>query len=158
MQDDDGGVYWRVTSGDCDMGLPADVSEPRFIYEKTTRATAQFAAMGAIYSRLIAAYDSAEANAALEAALRAWNFVNTQPVWPREGELYQNPADYQGRGTYAVRSAKPDRPWAAAELYRSTGEAAFQDAYRDLLTEVTSLPTSPHPEIRAESGGRTQDC
>jgi len=137
MQDEDGGVYWRVASGHWDMGLPADVSEPRFIYEKTTRATAQFAAMAAIYSRLIAAYDSAEANAVLEAALRAWNFVNTHQVWPPEGELYQNPADYPGGGTYAVRSAKPDRLWAAAELYRSTGEAAFQDAYRGLLAEVS---------------------
>jgi hypothetical protein len=48
---------------------------------------------------LIAAYDSTEANAVLEAALGAWNFVNTQPVWPPEGELYQHPTDYPGGGT-----------------------------------------------------------
>ena len=82
---------------------------------------------------MIAAYDSTEANAVLEAALGAWNFVNTQPVWPPEGELYQHPTDYPGGGTYAARSAKPGRLRAAAEPYRSTGETALQDAYRDLL-------------------------
>jgi len=53
MQDPgDGGVYWRLASGDWDRGLPEAVSQPRFVYEKTTRATAQFAAMGALYARL----------------------------------------------------------------------------------------------------------
>lgn len=35
---DDGCVYRRITSGDWGLGLPANVSEPRFIDEKTTRA------------------------------------------------------------------------------------------------------------------------
>lgn len=146
MQDDDGGVYWRVSSGTWDLGLPEDVSWPRFIYEKTTRATAQFAAMAAIYCRLIAPYDSAEANAVLGAAEAAWTYANTRPFYPPEGELYQNPSEQPGGGTYAVRSAKPDLFWAAAELYRSTGEVAYQDAYRELLdvvsVDITSAPMS----------------
>lgn len=144
MQDDDGGVYWRVSSGHWDLGLPADVSEPRLIYEKTTRATAQFAAMAAIYGRLIAAYDPAESNAVLNAARAAWNYANTQPFYPAEGELYQNPSEEPGGGTYAVRSAKPDLLWAAAELYRGTGDPAYQDAYRELL-DVISFDISAAP-------------
>lgn len=145
IQDSDGGVYWRVSSASWDMGLPADVSEPRFLYEKTTRATAQFAAMAAIYARLIAPYDAAEANAALAAAEQAWDFADTAPVYPPEGELYQNPTDYPGGGTYAVRSAKPDLLWAAAELYRSTGIQAYQDAYRTLLEQVSvDLSAAPY--------------
>ena len=145
MQDSDGGVYWRVSSASWDMGLPADVSEPRFLYEKTTRATAQFAAMAAIYARLIAPYDQADANAALAAAERAWDYADAAPAYPPEGELYQNPTDYPGGGTYAVRSAKPDLLWAAAELYRSTGLPDYQDAYRDLLGEVSvDLSAAPY--------------
>ncbi|MCG6942355.1 MAG: glycoside hydrolase family 9 protein, partial [Thiohalocapsa sp.] len=144
MQDTDGGVYWRIASANWDLGLPADVSEPRFRYEKTTRATAQFAAMAAIYARLLAPYDAQDANAALLAAERAWTFATTQPVYPPEGELYQNPAEYPGGGTYAMRSAKPDLLWAAAELYRSTGIGAYQDAYRELRTE-TSIDLSGAP-------------
>jgi endoglucanase len=161
MQDDDGGVYWRVTSGNWDLGLPADVSEPRFLYEKTTRATAQLAAMGAIYARLIDAYDEADANAVLAAALRAWDYATTQPVWPPEGTHYQNPAEYPGGGTYSSNTAKPDLLWAAAELYRTTGEARFQDAYRGLDAETgVDLSAAPFSTwaawafIGAEHDGR----
>ena len=38
MQDDDGSVYWWIGSGCWDTGMPADVSEARFVYEKTTRS------------------------------------------------------------------------------------------------------------------------
>jgi len=146
MQDDDGGVYWRVCSGSWDLGMPEDVSEPRFIYEKTTRATAQLAAMGAIYNRLLAPYDPADADAALAAAERAWQYASTRPFYPPEGELYRNPSEHPGGGTYAVRSARPDLLWATAELYRTTGELRYQDAYRHLLEQVSvdmdAAPTS----------------
>lgn len=137
MQDrSDGGVYWRLTSGEWDQGLPSEVSQPRFIYEKTSRATAQFAAMGAIYSRLIAPYDPTRAAIVLSAARQAWDFVQTHPTWPAEGTLYTNPVSYPGGGEYAVTSSKPALLWAAAELYRTTGEAGFQDAYRGLIAQV----------------------
>jgi endoglucanase len=144
LQDCDGGVYWRVSSAGWDLGLPDEVAEPRFLYEKTTRATAQFAAMAAIYARLIEPYDATDATVALLAAERAWAFATTRPAYPADGELYQNPTEYPGGGTYAVRSAGPDLLWAAAELYRSTGIAAYQDAYRDLTAE-TSVDLSAAP-------------
>ncbi|WP_462329638.1 glycoside hydrolase family 9 protein [Thiohalocapsa halophila] len=145
MQDTDGGVYWRVSSGHWDLGMPADVSEPRFLYEKTTRATAQLAAMAAVYARLMAPYDQADANAALAAAERAWEYANSAPVYPPEGELYQNPDAYPGGGTYAERSAKPDLLWAAAELYRSTGIPCYQNAYRELQETVSvDLAAAPY--------------
>lgn len=138
MQDEnDGGVYWRLCSGTWDRGLPAAVSQPRFIYEKTTRATAQFAAMAAIYARLIAPYDATRAATVMDTALRAWDFTQTHPVWPAEGTLYTNPVQYSGGGTYPATSSKPAMLWAAAELYRSTGEARFQDVYRKLVSQVS---------------------
>lgn len=145
MQDaNDGGIYWRLSSGTWDMGLPADVREPRFIYEKTTRATAQFAAMGAIYARLIKPYDKNRARKALDAARSAWHFLQVNPAYPPEGELYQNPKNHPGGGAYAVRSALPAQHWAAAELYRTTGEPKYQDAYRALVDQmpfdVTAAP------------------
>jgi endoglucanase len=150
MQDEaDGGVYWRIASGTWDQGLPYEVDEPRFIYEKTTRATAQLAAMGAIYARLISPYDPDRAEAALLAARSAWTFTQTHPVWPAEGTLYQNPVEYPGGGTYAVPSAKPALLWAAAELYRTTGEPGFRDAYRSLEeqvpVDVTAAPRETFP-------------
>ena len=137
MQDTDGGVYWRVCGAEWDLTLPGDVAEPRYIYEKTTRATAQFAAMGAIYSRLIRPYDPLRADTVLDAALRAWTYALTQPFWPPEGTRYENPEELPGGGTYAADSAKPDLLWAAAELYRTTGDPSFQARSRGLLAEVS---------------------
>ncbi|MEA1048321.1 glycoside hydrolase family 9 protein [Lamprobacter modestohalophilus] len=137
MQDSDGGVYWRVTPAGWDLGLPADADEPRYVYEKTTRATGQFAAMGAIFSRLIRPYDADRADQVLAAALEAWDYTQSHPFWPPEGTLYQNPEELPGGGEYASRTAKPDLLWAAAELYRTTGDARFQDHYRRLLEEVS---------------------
>ncbi|KAA6183161.1 hypothetical protein F2Q65_16360 [Thiohalocapsa marina] len=161
MQDTDGGVYWRVTPAEWDWLMPGDVLEPRYLYEKTTRATAQFAAMGAIYSRLIRPYDPVQADAVLQAALRAWSFVDTHPVWPPEGTLYENPDELPGGGTYPASSAKPDLLWAAAELYRTTAQPAYQDAVHRLLGEVnidiTAAPYSTLPFwalVNANHGSR----
>ncbi|NCA70960.1 MAG: hypothetical protein EOM91_12795 [Sphingobacteriia bacterium] len=149
MQDTDGGVYWRVTPASWDWDMPGDLIEPRYIYEKTTRATAQFAAMGAIYSRLIRPYDPERADTLLDAARRAWSHANSHPFWPPEGVLYQNPPELSGGGTYAVKSAKPELLWAAAELYRVTGETSYQDAVRRLLAQspidLTGAPFTTFP-------------
>ena len=143
MQDpSDGGVYWRLCSADWDFGMPAQVAQPRLIYEKTTRATAQLAAMGAIYARLIAPYDAGRAATALSAARAAWQFVNTHPSYPPEGEQYHNPTELSGGGEYSAASSLPDQLWAAAELYRTTGEIAFQDAYSALRTRAWINPSA----------------
>lgn len=137
MQDIDGGVYWRVTPAEWDLVAPGDVSEPRYLYEKTTRATAQFAAMGAIYSRLILPYHAATAEHVLQAARNAWEYTQSNPAYPAEGTYYRNPEALPGGGEYSSNSAKPDLLWAAAELYRTTGDLDFQDRYRTLLDEVS---------------------
>jgi endoglucanase len=147
MQDpSDGGVYWRLCSANWDWGMPSGVSEPRLIYEKTTRATAELAAMGAIYARLIAPYDAQRAMSVLDAGRAAWQFLQSHPSYPPEGQHYQNPAELPGGGTYSVSTSLPDQLWAAAELYRTTGELAFQDAYRDLRAraniDISGAPTS----------------
>ena len=88
MQADDGGVYWRLCSREFDQTLPQDVTLPRIIYEKTTRATAQFAGMAAIHSRLIRQYDSVRADQVLAAGEKAWDFIQTHVSYPPEGVAY----------------------------------------------------------------------
>ena len=141
MQDPaDGGVYFRVASATWDSGLPHEVTADRLIAEKTSHATASFAAMAAIHARLLTEAEPARAATMLRAARRAWQYLQTHPQWPAEGERYRNPAGIHA-GEYQDNSALDNRLWAAAELYRSTGEATFHDAYVELVDQVEIDPT-----------------
>jgi hypothetical protein len=142
MQDEnDGGVWFRIASEQWDSSLPAEVSAVRYIGEKTTHATAAFAAMAAIHSRLLTSYRPERAARTLAAAKHAWRFLENQPQWPAEGQLYSNPQGTHA-GTYADNSAIDNRMWAAAELYRSTGEARYHDAYKNMASQVRIDPTA----------------
>jgi hypothetical protein len=141
MQDPaDGGVYFRVASATWDGGLPQQVDDDRLVAEKTTHATAAFAAMAAIHARLLADARPERAATVLAAARQAWRFLQTHPQWPAEGERYRNPPGIHA-GEYPDPSAQDNILWAAAELYRSTGEREYHDAYRRLAAQVNIDPT-----------------
>lgn len=142
MQDDgDGGVYFRITSRSWDDMLPHQLTQPRLIAEKTTHASASFAAAAAIHARLIEPYRPSRARQALAAAQRAWEFLDSHPQWPAEGERYRNPPGIHA-GEYAESSADDNRLWAAAELYRATGEPRYRVAYERLAPRVHIDPTA----------------
>ena len=141
MQDPgDGGVYFRVASATWDGGLPQEVAADRLIAEKTTHATAAFAAMAAIHARLLSQARPARAATVLNAARAAWRFLLSHPQWPAEGERYRNPRGIHA-GEYPDTSAQDNILWAAAELYRSTGEAQYHNAFRVLVEDVKIDPT-----------------
>jgi hypothetical protein len=143
MQDRaDGGVYSRLASRRWDSTLPHRLTEPRLIAEKTTHATASFAAAAAIHSRLIAPYRPERAKQAISAATLAWQFLETHPQWPGEGERYRNPPGMHA-GEYADASALDNRLWAAAELYRTTADPQYRRAYEGLAPRVKLDPTAP---------------
>jgi len=142
MQDPtDGGVWFRVASRTWDAVPPHLITTPRLLAEKTSHATAAFAAACALHARLIRPYRPARADEALAAARRAWDFIATRADWPAEGERYKNPAGVSA-GDYADVSARDNRLWAAAELYRTTGEASYRVAFEALLPQVKIDPTA----------------
>jgi hypothetical protein len=142
MQDADGGVHFRIASRRWDDSLPHRVTEPRLISERTTHATAAFAAAAAIHARLLQPHDAARARRVLAAAENAWDFIERNPQWPEEGQRYRNPQDMRA-GEYADASATDNRLWAAAELFRATGEARYRQAYARLAPKVHVDPTNP---------------
>jgi hypothetical protein len=125
-----GGVYSR--------SVP--VIRPRHIFEITSHATASFAAMTAMHSRLMAKWKPLRAAQALAAARAAWGFLETTGQWPAESELYRNPKNVHA-GEYADDSAIDNRLWAAAELYRTTREIKFKMAFIDLFGRINKDPT-----------------
>jgi hypothetical protein len=137
---DNGGVYSRLVPLLWDEALPQDVTQPRYLFEITSHATASFAAMTALHARLLTRWNPQRAAHVLEASRSAWAFLENTRQWPAEGEVYQNPKDVHA-GEYPDKSATDNRLWAAAELYRTTGELEFKKAFIDLLNDFNPDPT-----------------
>lgn len=141
MQDPrDGGVYFRIASQRWDDGLPALVTRPRLVAEKTTHATASFAALAATHARLLAAYRPDRAAQARAAAEHAWTFLESHAAWPAEGERYRNRPGTSA-GEYADSSSLDNRLWAAAELFRLTRDERYLRYYEQQVDDVPLDPT-----------------
>lgn len=136
MQRSDGAVYRKLSGaqwpGDV---LPEADRQPRHVYGVSSPETAKFAAVMAMAARIWGPSGAPY----LEAARRAWAWLETVPEqrvdW-RQGDdggsgmyLYNPPLD----GEETLRHDRDDRAWAAAELYVTTGEPAFQRAFAALL-------------------------
>jgi endoglucanase len=137
MQDADGGVWHKATTARFPgFVMPEKDREPTLIIGsgtapfKTTQATADFAAVCAIAGRVYAPFDPAYAKKCTDAAERAWQWLLKTPDHP----YIHNPEGIQ-TGGYGDKDARDERLWAAAELYRTTGDASahrhFLEHYRD---------------------------
>jgi endoglucanase len=139
MQDpDDGGVYHKLTTLKFDgpMMPERDVAK-RYVVQKTTAATLDFAAVMAVASRLHAGHEkqfpgvSARMRAAAEAA---WRWAEANPA-----VTYRQPPDVV-TGAYGDRKLDDEFTWAAAELFLLTGDARYlqQFTQRATTAEVPS--------------------
>jgi endoglucanase len=128
MQDTDGGVWHKNTSaGFGSFVLPnLDDAGTRYIIGngstpyKTSCSTADFAAVMAIAARLFQPYDATFSATCLTAAQNAWTWVTANPTVYFTG----NPSGIS-TGAYGSSSSTGERLWAAAELFRTTGNATY---------------------------------
>jgi endoglucanase len=125
MQDpDDGGVYHKLTNKSFDgMVMPDKATGPRYVVQKNTAATLDFAATMAAASRVLAPFDKQQPGRSaryLAAAEAAWAWAKAHP-----DILYQQPADIL-TGGYGDKKVDDEFAWAAAELLATTGK----DVYR----------------------------
>ncbi|MGA3069884.1 MAG: glycoside hydrolase family 9 protein [Terracidiphilus sp.] len=145
MQDDDGGVWHKQTSEHFpgfiapeDDKLPSEVIGTGSAPYKSTCATADLAVVGAIAARVYQPYDAKFAARALEAARRAWAWTEKYP-----NVTFRNPPGIT-TGEYGNDSCMAERLWAAAELWRTTGEARynyfFGENYANFLPGLDSPP------------------
>jgi len=145
MQDDDGGAWHKQTSEHFsgfvapeDDTMPSEVIGTGAAPYKSTCATADLAAVGAIAARVYKPYDVKFAARALDAARRAWAWTEKYP-----DVTFKNPPGVS-TGEYGDSSCKDERLWAAAELWRTTGEAAYNDFflknYSEFLPDLDSPP------------------
>ncbi|RQW02903.1 MAG: T9SS C-terminal target domain-containing protein [Calditrichaeota bacterium] len=128
MQGTDGGVYHKLTpqqfSG---FIMPQNDYSTRYIYEVSSAATGDFAAVMARASRIYQAFDPGFADSCLTAAESAWQYLDLHPsVQPPGG--FQNPAG-TATGVYGDSDDRDERLWAAVELYLATGELTYHNYY-----------------------------
>jgi len=121
MQDDDGGVFVKITSEKYPpMMFPHTDPLERNVYGKSTAATLHFAAVMSMASRLFGSFDPAWAADCLEKAEYAWTWAtkNNQVI-------FRNPPGVLS-GAYSNRDMRDEFLWAAAELYTTTKKNEFK--------------------------------
>ena len=117
MQDDDGGVFFKLTAKTFSgFVMPEAYDLERFIIGKSTTSSLDFAAVMAQASRVFKNADPEWSATSLAAAQNAWTWVQNHPDEP-----FKNPVDVV-TGEYGDTEFSDDFYWAATELYLTTGE------------------------------------
>jgi endoglucanase len=119
------GMAFHKVQDDSWTGLPlapAADDKPRELHRPSTAATLDLAAAAAQGARLFAPFDQAFSDKLLAAAKTAYAAARRVP------DLHAPAADgASGGGPYDDADLAEERYWAAAELFLTTGDAAFRD-------------------------------
>lgn len=144
MQDpDDGGVYNKLTNAAFDkFEMPDQGTEPRYVVQKGTAATLDFAAVTAQASRIFAKFPKALpglADSCLNQSKKAWEWAVKNPkVAYNQNVINQKFTPKIVTGGYGDNNFTDEFIWAASELYVSTGD----DAY---LANINLMPDDKMP-------------
>jgi endoglucanase len=135
MQDPaDGGVYHKLTDKGFDgIVMPHQAKNDRFVVMKATAATLDFAAVMAQAARVFAPFEAQRPGLSarfLAASQRAWAWAQAHPA-----VIYQQPADIH-TGGYDDKQVSDEFAWAAAELFATTRDARYWQAFREIAPPI----------------------
>ena len=132
MQRENGSVWHKVTTfNHAPFVMPEDDKEELFLFNVSSLATADIAAVFALAYTIYKDYDATYAEKLLKASKKAyeWCIENPNPV------LFKN-APGSNTGEYGEFEDISNRFWAAASLYEATGD---KDYYADALLQKERL-------------------
>lgn len=142
LQDSDGGVWQKQSRDDfCSFIMPQDEPGPNYVIGtgfapyKSTCATADLAAVMAIAARCYSSYAPAFSQQCLKASRAAWNWCQNHP-----DVLFKNPPGIH-TAEFGDRDCYDEILWATAELWRTTGDAIYRDAFMAMLPQPLSKIT-----------------
>lgn len=146
MQDPhDGGVYHKLTNASFDgMVMPAAARAPRYVVQKSTAATLDFAAVTAQASRIFRQFSQQTpglADSCLRASRAAWAWAQAHPAVLYDQEALNR--EFQpaiATGAYGDRTVADEFIWAAAELYATTQDDGYYTALNLYPDAQTPLP------------------
>ena len=132
MQTDEGGVYHKVTCQNFPGEvLPEEETDELIIMPVSTTATGDFAGVMAIAARVYADVDKEFADKCLDAAKKAAEYLDKTP---RDTKGYKNPSDIS-TGEYEDVQDTDERFWAYAELFKTTGDAAYEEKIKEQIED-----------------------
>ncbi|RYY56273.1 MAG: cellulase, partial [Chitinophagaceae bacterium] len=147
MQDPaDGGVYHKCTNASFDgMVMPGVTRDPRYVVQKGTAATLDFAAVTAQAARVFGKFGKllpGLSDSCRKAALKAWEWSLKNPaVIYSQDFINKNFSPAITTGEYGDRHLDDEWFWAAAELYATTGSTRFASRVGQHLQDVKRIPS-----------------
>jgi endoglucanase len=147
MQDpEDGGVYHKLTNARFDKFImPDEARDTRYVVQKGTAAALDFAAVTAQASRVLKLFEAQMpglADSCLIASRRAWGWALQHPavVYNQEAmnKIYEPDIV---TGAYGDKMFDDEVAWAASELYATTHERQYLDAFKALAVVKPVLPS-----------------
>ena len=146
MQDPhDGGVYHKCTHANFSGAvMPHQATAPRYVVQKSSTATLDFAAVMAQASRIFREFESelpGLADSCLTAALHAWQWARKNPdVYYDQGQLNSQYDPDINTGAYGDSDDDDEFKWAATELYITTKQDSFITIANPFADNSTSVP------------------
>lgn len=133
MQDEDGGVYHKLTNGDFDpFVMPDQATKPRYVIIKTTAASNDFAAVTAQAARVFANFEKqlpGLSDSCLKASIKAyeWAKKNNNITYDQSAASKMGAPEIK-TGAYDDANVADEARWAQLELYATTGKPEYYQA------------------------------
>jgi endoglucanase len=146
MQDpSDGGVYHKLTNAAFDkFEMPDKATAPRYVVQKGTAATLDFAAVMAQASRIFSKFPKelpGLADSCLNQANKAWDWAAKNPdVAYNQDEMNKKFSPPITTGAYGDRNFSDEFIWAASELYVTTNQNKYLKGVNLIPDEKMPLP------------------
>ena len=147
MQDPfDGGVYHKCTNAEFDgMVMPGVTKTPRYVVQKSTAATLDFAAVMAQSARVFKKFKSQLprlADSCLKASANAWLWALKHPaVEYDQARLNKEYKPDIGTGAYGDKLLADEWMWAASEIFVTSKNKMYFEVIEQNINDSVGLPS-----------------
>ena len=147
MQDPaDGGVYHKLTNAAFDkMEMPDHSTDPRYVVQKSTAATLDFAAVMAQAARIFKQFHDklpGLADSCRNASLKAWDWSLSHPrIIYNKYALNENFSPKITTGDYGDPDVRDEFIWAASELFVTTQNIRYTKIINLFPDDKMPLPS-----------------
>lgn len=141
MQRPDGAVYHKVSGAEWPSmeTRPEEDDQTRYVYGMSTYGTGMVAGVMAMAARLYEPYDPDYSEQTLAAARDAFEYLEANP----EPYFREDAGQNSGSGPYDKHEDREERFWAAAELFKTTGDARYERFLEERLPTYFSEQPEP---------------
>ncbi len=146
MQDPgDGGIYHKCTTAEFEGFIkPQEARSQRFVVQKSTAATLDFAAVTAQAARVFGHFENelpGLSDSCLTAAKKAWDWANKNPnIVYDQGQLNLQFDPDINTGAYGDQELTDERIWAACELFITTADGSYIQDINLYPVEAITVP------------------